>query len=60
MSSLRELVQVMTANETAGGLANLTPEEVAELFRSLFDHEPKVDTRTPADVEEQAILEGWS
>ena len=41
-------------------LANLTPEEVAELFRSLFDHEPKIDVRTPADVKEQAILEGWS
>ena len=50
----------MAASEVTSDLANLTPEEVAELFRSLFDHEPKVDTRTPTDVEEQAILEGWS
>lgn len=37
----------------------MTPEESEELFRSLFDHEPKVDTRTPSEVKEQAILEGW-
>jgi len=43
----------------ANYLPDLTPEEVQARFEASFDHEPKVDLRTPADVAAQAKREGW-
>ena len=38
---------------TAGALAS------QRLFESMTGFSPKIDTRTPAQVREQAELEGW-
>lgn len=35
------------------------PELSQARFRAMFDHEPLVDTRTPADVRAQALRENW-
>jgi hypothetical protein len=45
--------QIAQQAPTAGQLA------AQALFESMTGTSPKVDLRTPADVAEQAILEGW-
>ena len=35
------------------------PVAAQQWFRAMFDHLPRVDTRTPADVARQSAAEGW-
>jgi hypothetical protein len=35
------------------------PAAAQAMFRALFDHEPRIDIRTPAQVRAQALAEGW-
>jgi hypothetical protein len=47
---------------TVTGQVSNTPEGMLhsqEQFEAMFDHAPKVDLRTPADVRAQAEREGW-
>jgi hypothetical protein len=42
-----------------GDIGILNGAESQALFESLFDHQPKVDVRTPEDVKRQKAIEQW-
>ena len=56
----RERIRQHTARTAAHNGDPATDSVAAQMmFEAMFDHAPRVDLRTPADVAQQSLTEGW-